>query len=71
MVSAFPFSNMPPAVSSMSPGEEGETQAALPTRSITSQPMSPVRVFPAGMVTTAKLLTVPAEPPPFPSFPSM
>ena len=55
----------------MRPGLEGETQAAVPTRSITSQPMSPTRVFPAGMVTTAKLLAVPAEPPPEPSFPSM
>ena len=31
---------------------EGETQVAVPTRSITSQPMSPVRVCPLESVTT-------------------
>ncbi len=43
------------ADSSMSPGLEGDTQEAVPTRSITSQPMSPVRTCPLERVTTAKV----------------
>ena len=42
-------------VSSMSPGSEGETQTALPMRSITSQPVLPVRVCPSERVTTVKV----------------
>ena len=45
-------------------GVEGETQAAVPTRSITSQPTSPVMTCPLVSVTTAKVdAAVPVETP--------
>ena len=56
---------VPAVVSSISPGVEGDTQVALPTRSITSQPMSPTRVCPLVSVTTEKLEA--AAPPVCPS----
>ena len=51
--------SVPAEVSSISPGLEGDTQTALPTRSITSQPMSPLRTCPLDSVTTVKVDTGP------------
>lgn len=65
--SALPLFSAVAAVSSMRPGLEGETHTAVPTRSITSQPMSPVRTCPLVRVTTVKLdaalVPLPAETP--------
>ena len=61
--SAPPLFSVAAAVSSISPGLEGETQTAVPTRSITSQPMSPVRTCPLVRVTTVKVWTRPPVPP--------